>query len=238
MNNTSFYGGIRFSLRDTYNLSIYLLEAIMRIRIKTKWSKEEREVSVEDAVSVLAFNSWKIGMQTLLEIENENFQIDSQVQRIEVIEEVMAFMIQSLDRIVHETTNDEDRAALISMYAQKVADHVQDNARDFSGPGDYRTPFIEKLNARFESYSDTKWNAERHQPGFSMGREFGNNISDVLGPKDRKWALDYIQQVLMPEFYELFKKTVKSVGLVEDEIKDVGGEELDSRHVMLRDKPA
>lgn len=42
----------------------------MRIRIKTKWSKQEREVSVEDSVSVLAFNAWKIGMQVLLEIEN------------------------------------------------------------------------------------------------------------------------------------------------------------------------
>ncbi len=209
----------------------------MRIRIKTKWSKEEREVSVEDAVSVLAFNSWKIGMQTLLEIENEDFQIDTQQQRIAVIEEIMAFMIQALDRIVHSTISDEDRGALISMYAKKVADHVQDNARDFSGPGDYRTPFIDKLNQRFEDYSDTKWNEDKHEPGFSMGREFGTNISDVLGPKDRKWALDYIQQVLMPEFYGLFKKTVKSVGLVEEEIKDVGGEALDSRHVMLRDKP-
>lgn len=210
----------------------------MRIRIKTKWSKEEREFSVEDAVSVLAFNSWKIGMQTLLEIENEHFQIDTQQQRIEVIEEVMAFMIQSLDRIVHTSMNDEDRATLISMYAKKVADHVQDNARDFSGPGDYRKPFIDKLNKRFEGYSETKWNEEKHEPGFSMGREFGSQISDVLGPKDRKWALDYIQQVLMPEFYTLFKKTVKSVGLVDDDIKDVGTEELDSRHVLLRDKPA
>jgi len=209
----------------------------MRIRIKTKWSKEEREVSVEDAVSVLAFNSWKIGMQTLLEIENEDFQIDTQQQRIEVIEEIMAFMIQALDRIVHKTISDEDRGALISMYAKKVADHVQDNARDFSGPGDYRTPFIDKLNKRFEDYSDTKWNEDKHEPAFSMGREFGTKISDVLGPKDKKWALDYIQQVLMPEFYALFKKTVKSVGLVEEEIKDVGGEALDSRHVMLRDKP-
>jgi len=209
----------------------------MRIRIKTKWSKEEREVSVEDAVSVLAFNSWKIGMQTLLEIENENFQIETQQQRIEVMEEIMAFMIQALDRIVHETLNDEDRGVLISMYAKKLADHVQDNARDFSGPGDYRTPFIEKINKRFEGYSETKWNDDRDEPGFSMGREFGTNISDVLGPKDRKWALDYIQQVLMPEFYILFKKTIKSVGLVDDEIKGVEGAELDSRHVMLRDKP-
>ena len=210
----------------------------MRIRIKTKWSKEEREVSVEDAVSVLAFNSWKIGMKTLLEIENEDFQIDTQQQRIEVLEEVMAFMVQSLDRIVHETLSDEDRGILISMYAKKVADHVQDNARDFSGPGDYRTPFIDKLNQRFEGYSITKWNDEKDEPSFSMGREFGTNISNVLGPKDRKWALDYIQQVLMPEFYALFKKTIRSVGLVEDEIKGVEEGELDSRHVLLRDKPA
>jgi len=210
----------------------------MRIRIKTNWSKEEREVSVEDAVSVLAFNSWKIGMQTLLEIENEDFQVDSQQQRMEVIEEVMAFMIQALDRIVHDSISNEDRATLISMYAKKIADHVQDNARDFSGPGDYRKPFIEKLNQRFEDYSNTKWDDEKHQPEFSMGREFGMNISNVLGPKDKKWALDYIQQVLMPDFYSLFKKTVKSVGLVEEEIKDVGGEALDSRHVLLRDKPA
>ena len=209
----------------------------MRIRIKTKWSKEEREVSVEDAVSVLAFNSWKIGMQTLLEIENENFQIESQVQRMEVMEEIMAFMIQALDRIVHVSLNDEDRGVLISMYATKLADHVQDNARDFSGPGDYRTPFIDKINKRFEGYSETKWNDEKDEPGFSMGREFGTNISDVLGPKDRNWALDYIQQVLMPEFYSLFKKTIKSVGLVDEEIKGVEGGELDSRHVMLRDKP-
>ncbi len=209
----------------------------MRIRIKTKWSKEEREVSLEDAVSVLAFNSWKIGMQTLLEIENEDFQIDTQQQRIEVIEEIMAFMIQALDRIVHQNINDEDRAALISLYAKKVADHVQDNARDFSGPGDYRTPFINKLNQRFEGYAVTKWNDDKDEPGFSMGREFGTNIANVLGPKDRKWALDYIQQVLMPEFFALFKKTIKSVGLVEDKIKDVDSTELDSRHVLLRDKP-
>jgi len=176
-------------------------------------------------------------MQTLLEIENEEFQIDTQQQRIEVIEEIMAFMVQALDRIVYSTINDEDRGVLISMYAKKVADHVQDNARDFSGPGDYRAPFIEKLNQRFVGYSDTKWDEEKDEAGFSMGREFANNIANVLGPKDKKWALDYIQQVLMPEFFGLFKKTINSVGLIEEELKDTGTEELDSRHVLLRDKP-
>ena len=35
----------------------------MRIRLKTKWNNQTREVSLTDTVSVLAFNAWKIGMQ-------------------------------------------------------------------------------------------------------------------------------------------------------------------------------
>ncbi len=188
----------------------------MRIRIKTKWSKYEREVSVEDSVGVLAFNAWKIAMQTLLEIENENFQIETQVQRIAVMEEIVSFMIHSVDRMVYESIEDDDRATLITLYAKKMADHVQDNARDFSGPGDYRTPFINKLNERMQDYAETSWDNEAVMPGFNMGRLFANHVANTLGPRDRKWALDYIQQVLMPDFMASYKKTIKSIGLIED----------------------
>ena len=188
----------------------------MRIRIKTKWSKYEREISVEDSVSILAFNGWKIGMQVLLEIENENFQVDTQMQRIAVIEEVMAFMVHTLDRMVYETIDDEGRSALVTMFAKKLADHVQDNARDFGGPGDYRTPFIEKLNQRMQDYAETSWDDENNNPGFNMGRVFANHVAETLGPNDRKWALDYIQQVLMPDFMVTYKKTIKSIGLINE----------------------
>jgi len=70
-----------------------------------------------------------------------------------------------------------------------------------------------------------------------MGREFANNIANVLGPRDKKWALDYIQQVLLPEFFTLFKKTINSVGLIDEKAKDTDTTELDSRHILLRDKP-
>lgn len=188
----------------------------MRIRIKTKWSKQERDVSVEDAVSVLAFNAWKIGMQTLLEIENENFQVDTQQQRIAIIEEVMAYLIHIIDRMVFETIDDEGRASIITEYAKKIADHVQDNARDFSGPGDYRGPFIEKLNLRMDDYADCMWDEERNLPGFNMGRVFGNHVANALGERDQKWALDYIQQVLLPEVMQTYKRAVLQVGLIED----------------------
>lgn len=187
----------------------------MRIRLKTKWSKQEREVSLEDTVGVLAFNTWKIGMQALLEIENENFQTDTQMQRVMIMEEIMAFMIHVLDRIAHDVLNDEDRAALINTFAIKMADHVQDNARDFGGPGDYRNPFINKLNGRMADYAETSWGKVGQEPGFSMSRLFGNFIAEALGPRDRKWVLDYVQRVLMPEILETYKKVITRLGFLQ-----------------------
>ncbi|MEZ5447488.1 MAG: hypothetical protein R3E95_10565 [Thiolinea sp.] len=187
----------------------------MRIRLKTKWNKQEREVSLEDTVSVLAFNAWKIGMQTLLEIENENFQTDTQMQRVAVMEEIMAFQIHLLDRVAHEVMNDADRAQLISTFALKLADHVQDNARDFAGPGDYRNPFINKLNERMADYAETSWGKVSQEPGFSMSLAFAHFIAEALGPRDRKWAVDYIQRVLMPEMLETYKKVLVRLGFLE-----------------------
>ncbi|MEB4593367.1 hypothetical protein VSS37_20485 [Candidatus Thiothrix sp. Deng01] len=187
----------------------------MRIRLKTKWNKQEREVSLEDTVGVLAFNTWKIGMHALLEIENENFQTDTQMQRVMVMEEIMAFMIHVLDRIAYEVLSDEDRGALISTFALKIADHVQDNARDFGGPGDYRNPFINKLNQRMNDYAETSWGKVGQEPGFSMGLLFGNFITEALGPRDRKWVLDYIQRVLMPEILSTYKKVITRLGFLQ-----------------------
>lgn len=187
----------------------------MRIRLNTKWNKQEREVSLEETVSVLAFNAWKIGMKALLEIENENFQTDTQMQRVMVMEEIMAFMIHVLDRIAHDVMDDEDRTHLITTFALKIADHVQDNARDFGGPGDYRNPFINKLNQRMADYAETTWGKVGQEPGFSMGLAFGNFITDSLGPRDKKWVLDYIQRVLMPEILSTYKKVIARLGMLE-----------------------
>lgn len=185
----------------------------MRLRLKTKWNKQEREVSLEDTVSILAFNSWKIGMQTLLEIENENFQTDTQMQRVAVIEEIMVFMVHILDRVAYDTTDEEGRQALVSTYALKLADHIQNNARDFK-EGDHRTPFINKLNQRLHDYSETSWNKIAQEPGFSMGLAFGNYVAETLGPRDRKWVTDYVQRVLMPEMLEPYKKILTRLGFI------------------------
>ena len=129
--------------------------------------------------------------------------------------EVMHLLIHSLDRILYETVDDEDRAFLITTFARKLSDHVHENARGFDGPGDYRTPFLRTLNERLEGYSETKWDEEENAPGFSMAHEFASHVVNQLGPKDRKWGLDYVQQVLTPEIMEAFNKILIKTGLLD-----------------------
>ncbi|MFZ1343940.1 hypothetical protein [Thiothrix eikelboomii] len=186
----------------------------MRIRLKTKWNNQTREVSLEDTVSVLAFNAWKLGMQALLEIENQNFQTDTQMQRMAVMEEIMAFLVHVLDRIAYSQLDDADRQQLISRFALKLADHIQDNARDFAGAGDYRNPFINKLNERLADYAESSWDKVTQQPGFSMGLSFGQHITASLGPRDQQWVLDYIQRTLMPELLEPYRRVLERLGLL------------------------
>jgi len=185
------------------------------VRVRTQWSKEGRDVSAEEVVGVLAFNAWRIGMQSMLEIEDERFDVTTQMQRIKIISEVMYLLVHTLDRILYKAVNDEDREFLITTFARKLSDHVHDNTRDFAGSGDYRTPFLNTLNERLADYSKTKWDDEKDIPAFSMAREFGMNIVDELGAKDREWALDYIQQVLTPEIMDAFSKILIKTGLMD-----------------------
>lgn len=186
----------------------------MRIRLKTKWNHQTREVSLADTVSVLAFNAWKIGMQALLEIENQNFQTDTQLQRMAIMEEVMAFLVHVLDRIAYAELEEADRQQLLSHFALKLADHIQDNTRDFAGQGDYRNPFINKLNKRLADYAETSWDQAEQLPGFSMGLSFGQYIAASLGPRDQQWVLDYIQRTLMPEILEPYKRVLARLGFI------------------------
>lgn len=181
------------------------------MRIKATWNKKERDVSAEETAQALAFISWKIGMNTLLNLENEGFETSTQAQRLEIIEEIMAFIIHLSDRLVYETMNDQDRGIFINAFARKMADHVQDNARDFHGSGDYRSPFIDKMNQRMDDYADFSFT--NRKPGFNFTLYLGNKIMEAMGEKDNKWISDHVQAIEIPELLQSFNKGIKGLGI-------------------------
>lgn len=180
------------------------------MRIRSRWNVKGKERSLEELAGALAFIEWRIAGQALLNLENEGFQTDTQLQRLDVLEEICAFLIHVSDRLVHDTMNDEDRQRFIVALALKVADTWHDNRLDAEGPGkDFRQPFIDHLNARMADYAAFRF--DNGEPGYAFKRYLGECVTNTMGDKDRKWISDQVMEIEVPEMLKTLKKGLKDL---------------------------
>lgn len=179
------------------------------VRIKTRWNNKDKARSIQEVASALGFNLWRIGQAALLNLENEGFQTDTQMQRLDVMQEFMAFLIHMSDRIAYDRMDDEERAEFITALARKIADYVQDNARDFVGDGDHRSPFIDRLNRRMDDYAD--FAVVDQVPSFQLLRYFGDRVTDVLGERQRKWVSTQVIDIEAPNAMKTLKRAMGSL---------------------------
>ena len=101
--------------------------------MRTKWHNKERQVTAEEKANTMAFISWRIAMAMVLNLENENFQTDTQKQRMDIIQEIVAFLVSVTDRLVVEQMSQEERAELITKMALKLASTFQENCENKKG---------------------------------------------------------------------------------------------------------
>jgi len=182
----------------------------MRLRIKNKWQDKNKERSIEDTAGVVAFNLWKIASANVLNLENEGFQTDSQSQRVDVIEELLAFYISLVDRLAADREYDEDkRRQLIVALAMNLAKTVKDNRVDFDGEGEHSRAFVELLNERMSEYAGFSYSDG--EPGFQLRRRAGEHVQAVMGEKDNKWVTDQVMDIEIPDAMKVFKRVVRGL---------------------------
>lgn len=193
------------------------------VRIKSRWKDKDKKRSLEDIAGGLAFIEWRIAGASLLNLENEGFQTDSQSQRLDVLQEFCAFLIHVTDRLVHETMDDEQRQRFIVALALKTADTYHDNRTDAEGRGrDFRQGFIDTLNVRMADYAEFRF--EQGEPGYACKRYLGDCVTNSMGPKDRKWISDQVMEIEIPEMLKTLQKGMK--GLFESgAVEQAGGAE-------------
>ena len=180
------------------------------MRLKTKWANKEKERTVEEIAGALAFTVWRIGMQGVLDLENENFQTDTQSQRVNIADEFVIFLTHLTDRMAYEELNDNERLEFIKALALKLANFDDEDRQQTDGPGDYRKAFITLFNQRMEDYSDCSWSIA-DGPGFSMTRTFGDHVTSRMGERDKKWVTTYVQDIQVPESIKTLKRAIKSL---------------------------
>jgi len=182
----------------------------MSLRLRSRWKQSGRERSLADLASAGASNAWRAACNGVLNLENEGFETNSRAQRLDIIEEFAAFLLQVADRMVFEHFSEDERAEFITAMALRLAELVDENRTDAQGPGDYRTRFIDMLNERVGLYAQCSY-SEDEGPGFSMLCCLGDRVTEVLGPTNRKWAQDQVVAIDGPEAARSFTRAMKGL---------------------------
>ena len=191
-------------------LARHITHGVGMVRIRSRWNARGKARSLEENAGALAFIEWRIAQATLLNLENEGFQTDTQAQRLDVLEELCAFLIHVTDRLVHGRMDDQERERFIVALALKTADFYHDNRVDAEGRGrDFRQPFIDKLNLRMAEYAEFRF--ENAEPGYAFKRFLGECVTNTMGPRDRKWISDQVMEIEIPEMLKTLQKGLKDL---------------------------
>ncbi|AHE98843.1 hypothetical protein [Thioalkalivibrio paradoxus] len=182
----------------------------MSLRLRGRWKQEGRERSLEDLATAAASNAWRAACNGVLNLENEGFETASRAQRLDIIEEFVAFLVLVADRQVYDRLDDDERGRFITAMALRLSELVDENRSDAQGPGPYREQFIDKLNERTGHYAECSY-SEQEGPGFSMLCVLGDRVTEVLGPTNRKWAQDQVVAIDGPEAAQTFRRALKSL---------------------------
>ncbi len=170
----------------------------MNTRIRDKWRNRDRQGSLEDNATSLAYGIWQIALAAAKNLHVEDFEYESDDQRTAVIAEYLMFLVHAADRRAFSQMSDESRRIFVTTLAQHTARHYQRNLADIMGHGDYRSGYIEKLNARASEYADTPFPGG--DPGYEARRCLGEKIQAVMGMTQiNKWVIQQVIDLDAPE---------------------------------------
>lgn len=177
--------------------------------VKTRW-RNKGPRTVAERAGVIGSNLWKLSLEIFKHMEKEGFRFGSDRLVTGVLTEFIAFVVQLVDRAAYGKLSDADRAALIGEVAGHLAATMENNQRDLLGPGEYRKPFIDALNTRFEEYAE--YECPAGEPGYPCLRFFATKVADAMAGADNsgdnKWVVEQMMDIEAPAMVRLVKKLV------------------------------
>jgi len=174
--------------------------------VKTRWRKKGAR-SLAERAGVIGANVWKLSLEIFKHMEKEGFRFGSDRLVTSVLTEFIAFNVQLVDRAVYGRLSEADRATLVAEVVGHLAATMENNQLDLFGPGEYRKPFVDALNARFEEYAG--FECPGGEPGYPSLRFFATRVSDAMAEGDSKWVVEQMMDLEAPEMVRLVRKLVE-----------------------------
>jgi hypothetical protein len=153
---------------------------------------------------------WKLSAQVVLNLENENFETATQGQRLDIMDELIVFLVHMADRQIFEQTSSGNRDQFVSILAKDLARMLEESRHEVEQPGDHRSCFIEKTNSRTSEYREYRFSSESGA-SFAMRCLLGRRVMEVMGERDSKWIPDYIIGREAPEIETSLRRTVAAL---------------------------
>jgi len=211
-----------------YKCSIYGLWTLhplfvglsMAIRIKSKWHRSKRSrrniegsskpKTLEDLSSVIAFNLWRIAHEAFRNLRKEDYEFKDEQQVTAVIVEVMAFLVQVVDRTVYGKIDETERGPFINAMVRNLGETLQANMVELRGEADYIKPFNETLNSRFAEYAECPYSTDEGE-GFAFRRLLGEKVAEQMAATDNRWIVEQIMDVEAPPAMKNLQRLVIDV---------------------------
>ena len=180
------------------------------VRVKKRWNRQSGSRTLAQMANAIGATIWKLAANAVLNLENENFETETQVQRIEIMEEIVCYLVHISDRFVYTRANQDQRSEFISALAADMARMLEDSRVDVQGAGEYRTAFIDKLNRRSTDYSGFGYSDEEGA-GFALRCRLGDRVQSTMGARDNRWIPDYVVGREAPEMEAALKRSLSGL---------------------------
>ena len=183
----------------------------MAVRVKHRWNQQQTSRSVAQMANAVAATLWKLAANVVLNLENENFETETQSQRIDLMEEILCYQVHIVDRWLYSRASESQRGEFVSCLVGDLARMLEDSRVDVQGGDEYQTVFVDKLNLRSGEYAAFSYSDEEGA-SFAMRCRLGDCVQAQMGDRDQRWIPDYIVGREAPEIESALKRSL--TGLV------------------------
>ena len=181
------------------------------VRVKKNWNQDSAHRSLPQMANAIGATIWKLAANVLLNLENENFETTTQAQRVDILEEVVCYLVHFCDRWLYPQTDHEQRSEFISSLVKDMARMLEDSRIDVQGESEYQAAFVDKLNQRSKDYAGFSF-SDDEGGSFAMRCRLGTHLQETMGERDNRWIPDYIVGREAPEIEIALKRSL--AGLV------------------------
>lgn len=191
------------------------------MRIKSHWFRAGEARTPADRAGAMAFITFRVGHQMLKRMRAAGFDIEAGRPYFAFVGEVLAFLGAVTDRLAYERSSAEERHEFTVSLVRHLARHVGENERELLGPEpdgerSYEQRFIDLVNEVGLHYAEFGADPsapadDGFHPDFGFVRYLGSRLEPIVPDKDRRWVIDQVMAIEVPEALAIVRRAMKDV---------------------------